>query len=156
MSNTSSLEKISASLQSFKSLLDPSLRDLVQLTEVYRTRSLRGNDVHWPKNWEDVWGRKATSGVYLHFDEDDKLLYVGKAVSLAVRLTAYYKNTDYPRDMSCYVNDARLSEHGGSGIRVIVLEGPLKILAPSLEWHLIETLNPPLNKLGRVEPEVGS
>ena len=42
MSNTSSLEKISASLQSFKSLLDPSLRDLVQLTEVYRTRSLRG------------------------------------------------------------------------------------------------------------------
>ena len=92
----------------------------------------------------------------MHFDEDDKLLYVGKAVSLAVRLTAYYKNTDYPRDMSCYVNDARLSEHGGSGIRVIVLEGPLKILAPSLEWHLIETLNPPLNKLGRVEPEVGS
>ena len=127
MNNPASIEKIAASLQSFKQLLDPSLRDHVQMTDVYRVRSQRGYDVHWPKNWEDVWGQKATSGVYLHFDEDDKLLYIGKAVSLTVRLNNYYKYVDYPRDMSCYVKDGRLLELGGSGIRVIILDGPQNV-----------------------------
>ena len=103
---------------------------------------------------QELGGRLGAEGYQrrlLHFDEDDKLLYIGTAVSLAVRLNFYYKYVDYPRDMSCYVNDARLLELGGSGIRVIILEGPLRILAPSLERHLIETLHPPLNKLHRVD-----
>jgi hypothetical protein len=144
MAGTSSLEQILAALTSFKSLIDPGLRDGIQLSELYRVRSQRNNEVHWPKNWEDVWGRKVTGGVYFHFDEDDRLLYVGVSVALMVRLNSYYKYVDYPRDLSCFVNDGRLTERG-SGIRVIILDDPLRILAASLELHLIETLRPPLN-----------
>jgi hypothetical protein len=76
-------------------------------------------------------------------------LYVGKAALLGIRLGAYYKHTDIPRDTSCTVIDSRLADKGASGMRVVLLNNDLKFFAPALEWFLIHYLDPPLNTQGR-------
>jgi hypothetical protein len=143
------LETVRQTIGEFKELIDPAFRSQIDLTEVYRCRSMRGNQVHWPDFYDTAWGRNVAGGVYLHFDEDDNLLYVGKAVSIGARLACYYVHANYPHDRSCRVIDAQLEAAGGSGIRVIPLDGRVQFLTPALEWFLIFHLNPPLNTQGR-------
>jgi hypothetical protein len=144
------VESVGKAIDEFKAkFLNELVSQKIQLTPVYRARSTRGEVVHWPDQYEVAWGRSATSGVYLHFNEDDLLLYVGKAASLGPRLACYYIHADYPRDRSCKVIDPRLEREGGSGIRVIPLDEELAFLAPALESYLIYHLDPPLNTQGR-------
>lgn len=143
------LAEVMRAINDFKLILDPGIRSEIELTPAYRVRQSGTEPAHWPANWEDAWGRVVKSGVYLHFNEDDALLYVGKAVSVPARLAAYYAYVDRYRDRSCRVLHEGLAAAGGCGVRAIGLTDKLRFLGPSLEWFLIHQLNPPLNTHGR-------
>jgi hypothetical protein len=143
------LSAVVNAIDEFKVILEPGIRSQIGLTDVYRVRQSRSGAAHWPANWEDAWGHLVKSGIYLHFNEDDALLYVGKAVSVPARLAAYYAYADRHRDKSCRVLHEGLAAAGGCGVRAIGLTDKLRFLGPSLEWFLIHHLNPPLNTQGR-------
>lgn len=154
---------VEAALEEFRGLLNSSLQPKLKLTELYRVRSLgkaKEEDIHWPKQYEEVWGdpwgnKEVGAGVYLHFNEDDQALYVGKAVSLGDRLGAYFQHVDYPRDQACKVVDNKLDDdnHKTCGVKVIPMPANLRLLTPALESFLIEKLNPPVNTQGRTDWE---
>jgi len=130
-------------LESFKvNLVPESLRGKIRLTSRYELFEGRHGKPHWPENYGKVWGNEGGTGVYLHFNADDLLLYVGKAVSIGGRLGAYF---EYGDQRACRIKYEPLKD--SVGVRAIVLDGePLKFLTPSLEWYLIDKLDPPVNK----------
>lgn len=73
-------------------------------------------------------------GVYLHFDADEKLLYVGMAT------------TTFDRFWDSRGDDVRYTD-------IIPLEPPHDVLIPSLELFLIRRLDPPHNTAGKVHLE---
>lgn len=143
------LDTVRERLAQFVDLLAPKHQALIQLSKPYQMRKLRDAMEDWPKKYEEIWGAPVIGGVYLHFNEDDELLYVGMAVCIGRRLNAYYKYMDYPRDQSCRIADEALEAKGASRVRVVKLNDELKFLIPALEWFLIEVLDPPLNKQRR-------
>lgn len=145
---SASVEDVLAAIDVFRQLVAAELRNELKLTDLYRVRSGTCGLVHWPECYDKVWRtNQLAAGVYMHFNDEDQLLYVGKATSIGNRLAAYFKNANFPIDKTCTIIDPAL--HASIGVRSVLMNGKLRFLTPALECFLIETLNPPVNKQGR-------
>lgn len=78
-------------------------------------------------------------GVYFHYDEGGKLLYVGKATSLKKRVGSYFTKA----------HDARIGELVGKIRRIDYLQTPTVIEALVLEANQIKANEPPYNVMLR-------
>lgn len=78
-------------------------------------------------------------GVYLYFDAQDKILYVGKATSLKRRVGSYFTKA----------HDNRIAELVSKITRIDYIETPTVIEALVLEANKIKALQPPYNILQR-------
>lgn len=78
-------------------------------------------------------------GVYFHYDEGDKLLYVGKATSLKKRVGSYFTKA----------HDARIAELVGKIRRIDYIQTPTVIEALVLEANQIKANEPPYNVMLR-------
>jgi hypothetical protein len=136
-----SLDEVRSAVESFKSSMVPEkMRDQIQLTPQYELFDGPHGKRHWPRTYGEIWGNSGNTGVYLHFDANDSLLYVGKAVSIENRLGAYFKGKH-----ECRIRDESLKD--SVRVRAVILDGEtLKFFTPSLEWYLIDQLDPPVNK----------
>lgn len=146
MQPITSLPAVQAAIAQFKLLLDPGARSQIALSELYRVRPVATAPKHWPLDYGEVWGNPVGGGVYLHFDEHDRLLYIGKAVCIGSRLANYYKKGS---GQACLVHHERLDEEGVIGTRIVKCSGDIQFLAPALEWYLIFHCPTPLNIHGR-------
>ena len=150
-----SLDEVSRAIESFKSDVVPEhLRNEIRLTSQYELFDGPHGKRHWPQTYGEIWGNSGNTGVYLHFDANDSLLYVGKAVSIGSRLGAYFGGRS-----ECRIKDDALKD--SVRLRAVILDGEtLKFLTPSLEWYLIDRLDPPVNKQHKkkkwltIEPEL--
>ncbi|CAM2163214.1 GIY-YIG domain-containing protein [Burkholderia cepacia] len=87
----------------------------------------------------------ASAGVYLVFDSNDHLLYVGKADGLGARLGSHFGwNADRTAG---HVKNAKLSE--AYAVRTIALPSESWFEAAAIEAFLIRRLGPSLNVVGR-------
>jgi hypothetical protein len=141
--STLTVDDVQFCLDEFRDSLVPErFRDAVRLSKPYELFDGPHGPAHWPKTWGAVWEVDGNPGVYLHFDVNDQLIYVGKAVSLGQRLGCYF---GYAADRSCEIKDSALAN--SVRVRAVVLEGdPLKFLVPALEWFLIDRLSPVVNR----------
>lgn len=81
-------------------------------------------------------------GVYIFTDENDNILYVGKASSgLGQRLGNGYI------DRYCNIKDSKIS--GAKKLFTIAVSEKFSFLAPAIEEFLIKELNPPINKISK-------
>ncbi len=78
-------------------------------------------------------------GVYLYYDEDGELLYVGKATSLKRRVGSYFTKA----------HDNRIGEMVGQIAKIDYIETPTVIEALVLEANQIKSLKPKYNILQR-------
>jgi outer membrane cobalamin receptor len=99
---------------------------------------LHGADHEWPEDWP----HHDKPGVYLVFDAEMKLLYIGVSHWLSVRLEKHFK---YGPDESCRIEGTWSSRP--AYVLTVAVSEPFE--APSLEAFLIAELNPSDNKLGR-------
>lgn len=87
----------------------------------------------------------ASAGVYLVFDRDDNLLYIGKADGLGARLGSHF---GWSADRTAgRVKNSRLV--GAHAVRTIGLPDESRFEAPAIEAFLIRRLDPGLNVIGR-------
>lgn len=87
----------------------------------------------------------ASAGVYLVFDRNDHLLYIGKADGLGARLGSHFGwNADRTAG---HVKNAKLSE--AHAVRTIALPRESWFEAAAIEAFLIWRLDPSLNVVGR-------
>ena len=141
-------------LEEFKQFLAEGSRQKISLSKPYRFIDSKLGKPHWPANYATEWG-EVGPGVYFHFNEEDRLLYIGKAVSIGSRLGAYFKHTDLPSDTTCKIIDPQLEKYGSRAVRVVALPDELDFLAPSLEWFLIQRLPTPVNVQGKRDEQNG-
>jgi excinuclease ABC subunit C len=78
-------------------------------------------------------------GVYLYFDRDGKILYVGKATSLKKRVGSYFVKA----------HEARIAEMVGKIARIDYIQVPTVIEALVLEANQIKARKPPYNVMLR-------
>jgi len=78
-------------------------------------------------------------GVYFYFDENDEILYVGKATSLKNRVNSYFTKA----------HDNRIGELVTRIRRIDYIQTPTVIEALVLEANKIKVLKPPYNILMR-------
>ncbi|MEK9155536.1 MAG: GIY-YIG nuclease family protein [Patescibacteria group bacterium] len=78
-------------------------------------------------------------GVYFYYDNNDRLLYVGKATSLKKRVGSYFSKAHNARIADLVVNIARID----------YVQTPTVIEALVLETNQIHSLQPPYNILSR-------
>ena len=78
-------------------------------------------------------------GVYLYFDKNEALLYVGKATSLKRRVGSYWSKA----------HDRRIEEMVAQIVRIDYIETPTVIEALVLEANKIKALRPKYNILAR-------
>lgn len=78
-------------------------------------------------------------GVYFYYDENDALLYVGKATSLRSRVGSYFTKA----------HDNRIAELVSKIRRIDYIETPTVIEALVLEANQIKALQPPYNVMQR-------
>ena len=105
------------------------------------------NPYHLRTNWESQWPGAEHCGVYVFLDENDRLLYIGKAscsATIGKRLGAYFGYA--PGGGPETYNDFY-----GAVCTVVTIELPPdhEFEAPAVEEFLIWKLDPPLNKNGR-------
>lgn len=85
-------------------------------------------------DWE--WGRERgmwkERGVYLIYDDDPKLLYVGKA------------DGTFDRRLK-----VQAQKHGASEVAIIIVPIRFAFITPALESFLIARMQPPLNTCGK-------
>lgn len=87
----------------------------------------------------------ALAGVYLIFDRDDNLLYIGKSDGLGGRLGSHFGwNSDRTAGR---VKNERLAD--AHSVRTIGLPKESRFEAPAIEAFLIRRLDPDLNVIGR-------
>ena len=143
-------------------IVPPNILDLINLYhQTYRHPALSAPEVsniyalfpgdlasHPPANcWPADWLQGNRPGVYLIFNAQMGLLYIGKATSLALRLSNYFKYLD-GRGTGCRV----VHEYWTARPSFVVTVALAKAFeASSLEEYLIGTLNPPDNKVGVME-----
>ncbi|MCZ6743984.1 MAG: GIY-YIG nuclease family protein [Alphaproteobacteria bacterium] len=100
-------------------------------------------------DWPDRWYLAAEQGVYLIFDENKHLLYVGKASmesNLGARLSSYFQYDPNNRN-KCITNPRH--DWGADKpryVQAIAVEEPFE--APALEEYIISQLKPPANTRG--------
>lgn len=143
--------EVEEALSELKRFLATDVSQRIYLTNIYRVRKMQEKAPHWPTNYGDVL-RSPTdeavnlgAGVYLHFDANDTLLYIGKAVSIGTRLGAYFQ---YDEQRACKIIDIALEE--SHGVRCVPLDEEIAFLAPAIELFLIQHLSPPVNRQGKV------
>ena len=99
--------------------------------------------------WDQQWPNSDESGVYVFFDHDLSVLYIGKARILGARLAAYCA---YGPGKTC-----RLKHEGWSRtpryVLTVAVPGNMPWEAAALEEYLIRALDPPDNVLGRLPAE---
>lgn len=78
----------------------------------------------------------SSPGVYQYFDQDDNLLYVGKAKNLAKRVASYWQNRDHSPWTERLVHEI---------VRIEVTEVKTELEALMLENSLIKSLHPKYN-----------
>ena len=117
--------------------------DLRKLHPSPRYYLVSGGYTDLPKSrkWPATWPNSDRPGVYLFFDNQSDLIYIGKAASLGSRLSSYFKYAD---DESCEVKD-NWGEKEPDSLVTVPVSKPFE--APSLEEYLISCLNPPVNKV---------
>jgi len=146
------MSTIEAVLDEFRAIIAPEYRNQIRLTEPYYMRECQGRQ-DWPKGYREVWNVDPLHGVYLIFDANERLLYVGTAVKVGKRLNEYF---GYAEDRTlCEVIDAWLKDKDARIVRAIILsdEAPaIQSLAPALERFLIAKLDPEGNTHHRVKP----
>src|SRR5687767_933294 len=116
------LPEVVTAIANFAEFLNPNISGLV-LSASYQMRKLGTVEPDWPKSYVDVWGGEESvgGGVYLHFNEDDELLYVGVAACIGTRLAAYYKGKDQ-------IVHKELERENGSRTRVVRFADKIKYL----------------------------
>lgn len=92
--------------------------------------------------WPAPWPNADRPGIYLMFDSESQLLYIGKAAALGHRVGTYFR---YASDgsKSCAVFHTSWSKQPYFIVTVALTE---KFEPPSLEEYLIRIFNPPDNK----------
>jgi hypothetical protein len=104
----------------------------------------------WPQTWPNADGR----GVYLVFDHELSLRYIGKASmrsSIGARLGTYF---GYAEDRSCKILHTGWRVQPRFLVTVAVPdETPWE--APAIEEYLIKRLQPPDNSVGMEEDQNG-
>ncbi len=154
---------VEASIERFAQMFVPELREHFELSAPYRMYDCGDGQVNWPNKYRDVWGKEPTNGVYVIFDRQGYVVYVGKSVSIGSRLSAYFVYARGPYAEGAVVNangcctiDAAIKEYDGAVVRAVILSEvadyrvPFHCLSEALESYLIATLSPPANKRGRV------
>ncbi|MFW6046963.1 MAG: GIY-YIG nuclease family protein [Candidatus Woesearchaeota archaeon] len=96
----------------------------------------------YPKHyWPGQGQGKTSGGVYLFFDDENNLLYVGKARNLAVRLSQYFR-----QDTDGKAEPTSEKSEGTASVRTIALPKGHEFEAGAIEMYLVERLDPPRNK----------
>lgn len=85
-----------------------------------------------------------TPGVYLYYDVNDTLLYVGKATSLKKRVSSYFNKT-YQKADDTYAR--RIGKMVSEIVRIDYIETPTVIEALVLEANLVRARHPKYNVL---------
>ncbi len=97
---------------------------------------------------EDRWPNVYSPGVYLIFDVNKRVIYIGKASMnswFGARLGTYFK---LGPDKSCVVLDADKWNGDPRFVAVIPMQEDFRFEAPALEEFLITKLQPIDNKVG--------
>lgn len=97
-----------------------------------------------PLRWPGPWPYVDQPGVYLIFDAELKLLYVGKDARLGRRLGTYFQY-QAGRGTTCRIVDALAWGSQPAFVATVAVSKTFE--APSLEEYLIAKLRPSLNKL---------
>jgi len=96
---------------------------------------------HYPqKYWPGQGHGRTTGGVYLFFDQEGGLLYVGKASNLALRLSGYFTQGEGGK-----AQPTSDKSEGIASVRVISLPEGHEFEAGAIEAYLIQRLNPTRN-----------
>ena len=139
-------------------MLDNLRRDLVNYHRKYRhpdLAELKSSDLYalFPEEaeklaticWDQQWPNSDHAGVYLIFNKNGELLYVGKARVLGHRLASTF---EYPQprgeSKACEIVPA-WSPPGPAYIATVAVPDESKFEAASLEEYLIDKLNPSEN-----------
>lgn len=88
-------------------------------------------------------------GVYLYFDREERLLYVGKATSLKRRVGSYFTKAHGPTSPRLRGAGRRIEEMVAQITRIDYIETPTVIEALVLEANKIKTFRPKYNILAR-------
>jgi hypothetical protein len=143
-----SIERVRELVQRYNNTYHhPSLRPLA-LSDIYSLFPDTKNPTSVTLGWPATWPCAGDPGVYLIFDCDMSLLYVGKASlnhTLGGRLSSYFQ---YARDGSrgCEV----LGTWSARPVFVVTIavDSDKAFEAPALEEYLIGELQPPDNTRG--------
>jgi len=100
-------------------------------------------DEYWPhrREWGEGPGGGGVAGVYFPFDEAGSLVYVGKAVCLATRLSTYFR---IGPDKKAVATSEK--SEGVRTVRVISLPPGHGFEAAAVESFMIQKLSPPRNQ----------
>lgn len=106
---------------------------------------------YFKKDWPKSWYGADKAGVYLFFNENDELIYIGKASSnqnIGNRLGSHFKyNTKNNKQTWETVNFEENEIH--YVVTIPILENGHEFEAPAIEEYLISKLNPTSNTHGR-------
>lgn len=98
----------------------------------------------WNEHTENI---PTSAGVYAFFNQNNQILYVGKATNLKTRITSGYTNPQ--KDTSA--RGARITKMLDEATQLGYVELSNPDISLALEQHLIATLHPPYNIAGRTQ-----
>ena len=121
---------------------NPSLARPITSDTYYLDNCLR-DSVSKDSVWPAPWPQASEPGIYVFFDADENLLYIGKSDNLGARLSSYFR---YAEDKNSEPKD----DWGGPNPYSLITVSVSKTFeASSLEEFLIDKLSPPINKKGK-------
>jgi hypothetical protein len=137
------LDRLRGALVKYRKYRHPDLPELVP-SDLYALFPEKGKPLA-AMYWDQKWPNSDHAGVYLIFDKNAELLYVGTAWVLGGRLSKYFQYRQ-PRgeDHECRVVD-RWPKPGPMYIATVPVPDDSKFEAASLEEYLIGELNPSVN-----------
>ena len=137
------LDNLRSALMKYRKYRHPDLADLA-LSDLYALFPEEGEPLA-TMHWDQQWPNSDHAGVYLIFDKNGKLLYVGKAWALGHRLASYFQYRQ-PRGEgnACEIVHA-WTPPGPMYIATVAVPDDSKFEAASLEEYLINELKPSEN-----------
>lgn len=102
-----------------------------------------------PSDWPKTWPSSDHAGVYVLLNQEEEVLYVGKASfnrSLGSRLGDYFC---YGENREASIKQERLKDQGVRYVVTIGVEHGHEFEAGAIEEYLIHELQPRLNVVGR-------